>query len=595
TSVKITGGDAPDLTIVTTDRSATGQQWTLDGIVKGGTTNKTVMVTGADLLRSAEFDGDTVHLVGDTKEARSIGIYVPAGITKASWNGQALVTTVGANGQLVANLAGPAAAVLPELTNWKVSGENPESATAFDDSKWLEATATAAANTRQGPGANQGKVLDTAFYGFYEGDTWYRAHFTASSAATSIQLRGQGGSAANMLVWVNGTFAGAAAANGSMQTIQVPAGVIKNGEKTVVSAVVRNQGQNLDWSDDGLSRQNRGLYDAVLPSSGAVTWKLQGAKDKAAPVDTDRTMYNTGGLYGERAGWYLPQYPDSEWADATSFKPAKAGVTWYRTNFALNVPAGTDTALGLKINDAKFEDGRKSYARAVIYVNGWNTGTWVGNVGPQSTFTIPSGFLNKTGDNTLAIVLSTERDAQGPDSFTLVDRGTSLGGVPTKLNTAPDYALPVVTAVAGQAKYDVGEKAVISGTSVLAAIGDGALTNAVIDFGDGSAAVTVPVVNGAYSAERSFAKTGNYAATVRIKDAVSGATLGTKALEIAVGGEATTPTQTATPSATATPSPSATASASPSASATATPSATASATPSASPSASVTATPSASA
>lgn len=576
-AVRISGGGAPDLTIVTTDRSQTGLQWTVAGAVKGAganktDANKTVMATGVDLLRSAEFDGDTVNLVGDTKEARTIGVYAPAGVTKVSWNGAALATTVGATGQLVADLAGPAPAVLPELTNWKVSGENPEAAADFDDSAWLEATATTAANTRQGPGPNQGKVLDTAFHGFYEGDTWYRAHFTASSAATSIQLQGQGGSAANMLVWVNGTFAGAAAANGSMQTLQVPAGVIKSGEETVVSAVVRNQGQNLDWSDDGLSRQNRGLFDAVLPSSGAVTWKLQGAKGMAAPVDTDRTMYNTGGLYGERAGWYLPDYPDSEWADATDFKPAKAGVTWYRSNFELDVPAGTDTAIALKVNDAKFDDGRQSFARAVIYVNGWNTGTWVGNVGPQSTFTIPSGFLNKAGGNTLAIALTTERDAQGPDSFTLVDRGTSLGGVPTTLNTALDYTLPVVAAAAVKPSYDVGATAVVSGTSALAAIGDGALTDAVVAFGDDSEPVTVPVANGAFSAEHSFAAQGTFTATATIKDAVSGAVLGAKSFDIVVAEAGTEPTDPATPTESAAPTETATPSESAAPSETATPS-----------------------
>lgn len=558
TAVKISGGGAPELTIVTTDRSQTGLQWTVEGAVKGTDTNKTVMATGVDLLRSAEFDGDTVHLVGDTKEARTIGIHAPAGVTKVSWNGAALATTVGPSGQLVADLAGPAPAVLPELSNWKVSGENPESAADFDDSAWLEATAAKAANTRQGPGPNQGKVLDTAFNGFYEGDTRYRAHFTAASAATSIQLQGQGGSAANMLVWVNGTFAGAADANGSMQTLQVPAGAIKTGEETVVSAVVRNQGQNLDWSDDGLSRQNRGLFEAVLPSSGAVTWKLQGAKDKAAPVDTDRTMYNTGGLYGERAGWYLPEYPDSEWADATDFKPARAGVTWYRSNFELNVPAGTDTAIALKINDAKFDDGRQSFARAIIYVNGWNTGTWVGDVGPQSTFTIPSGFLNKTGGNTLAIALTTERDSQGPDSFTFVDRGTSPGGVPTTLNTAPDYTLPEITAAAGKASYHVGATAVVSGTSALAAIADGALTDAVVTFGDDSEPVTVPIANGAFSAEHSFAGKGTFKATATIKDAVSGSVLGAKSFDIVVAEAGAEPTDSATPTESAAPTESAT-------------------------------------
>lgn len=597
TSVKITGGGAPELTILTTDRTATGLQWAVDGILSDGTANKSVFVTGVDLLRTVKFEGDTALLVGDTKAARSMSVYLPAGVTKIKWNSQALSTTTGVNGELIATLVGPAPTVLPALSEWKVSSENPEAAVVFDDSKWLTANATSAANTRQGPGPNQGKVLDTAFYEFYEGDTWYRAHFTASSDATSIRLQGQGGNAANMLVWVNGNYVGADSANGSMKTFTVPAGVIKNGQETVVSVVVRNNGQNLDWSDDGLSRQNRGLYDAILPSSGAVTWKIQGAKDKAAPVDIDRTMYNVGGLYGERAGWYLPNYPDSNWTAATSFTAAKAGVTWYRSNFELNIPAGTDTAIALKVNDAKFAANRQSYARTVFYVNGWNIGTWVGNVGPQDTFTIPSAFLNKNGKNTLAVALTTERDAQGPGSLTLVDKGTSLGGIPTTLNEAANYTAANVTATVsvgsgnGAAKRAVVALAAaedgnrtVSGSAGVAAIGDGAILNAVVDFGDGSAPVTVPVVDGNYSASHLYTADGSYTATVKIVDDVSGSVVGTTTSEFVVGAEATaspTATASASPSATASASATATESASPSASASASPSASASASPSA--------------
>ncbi|WP_373418348.1 beta galactosidase jelly roll domain-containing protein [Arthrobacter sp. BF1] len=48
-------------------------------------------------------------------------------------------------------------------------------------------------------------------------------------------------------------------------------------------------------------------------------------------------------------------------------------------------------------------------------VNGWNTDTWVGDVGPQSVFTIPFGFVNKSGENTIAMAVTTERDARGPE------------------------------------------------------------------------------------------------------------------------------------------------------------------------------------
>ncbi|WP_449374583.1 hypothetical protein [Arthrobacter psychrolactophilus] len=164
-----------------------------------------------------------------------------------------------------------------------------------------------------------------------------------------------------------------------------------------------------------------------------------------------------------------------------------------------------------------------------------------------------------------------------------MDRGTSLGGVPTTLNTAPDYALPVVTATAAKTTVDVGTDAVLSGTSVLAAIGNGALTKAVIDFGDGTAAVTVPVADGSYTATHNYAAKGAFTATVAIKDAVSGAVLGSKTVAITVA-EVAVPTESATPTPTSTPTstPSATPSAPPTPSPTATPSATATATASAS-------------
>src|SRR5699024_10104008 len=75
------------------------------------------------------------------------------------------------------------------------------------------------------------------------------------------------------------------------------------GEEASLCVLVHNLGQNLDWNDDGLSKQNRGLFDAVLPADGEVTWRLQGAGDPSGESDLLRTLYNVGGLYGERHGW----------------------------------------------------------------------------------------------------------------------------------------------------------------------------------------------------------------------------------------------------------------------------------------------------
>ncbi|WP_157560940.1 beta-galactosidase [Humibacter albus] len=544
TVVKITGGGASDLLVNITNRDAMDTTWQVTGT--DGDDNATVLAAGVELLRHVNVSGDTAELTGDTKTAGTLTVYVPKGVTKLTWNGEAVATTTDAAGALVASVGGAPAAQLPTLTNWVTASDGPEASADYDDSSWTTADDTTADNTRQGPGPRQGVVLDTDHYGFYEGDTWYRAHFTPTTVPSSISLTGQGGSAANMLVWINGVYAGATSANGSAQTVTVPAGSMQAGTASVVSVLVSNSGQNLDWSDNGLSRQNRGLYDADLGSTGAVTWKIQGAKDKADPVDTARTIYNVGGLYGERAGWYLPGYPDDDWTKADSFKPAQAGVTWYRTTFDLDVPEGVDTAYALKINDAAFENGRNDYARAVIYVNGWNTGYFVGNVGPQQTFTIPRGFLNMNGSNDIAIALTTEKASQGPDSIQLVDAGTVAGGIASAENKAPAMPDAKVDASLPDTSVTPGSTVKVTASASLPKLIDGATTRTVVDWGDGSTPQTLSATKSlrmlaatddGVSVTHEYADAGAYSPTVSVLDSVSDSVLGTTTLSLKVAAD----------------------------------------------------------
>jgi hypothetical protein len=44
--------------------------------------------------------------------------------------------------------------------------------------------------------------------------------------------------------------------------------------------------------------------------------------------------------------------------------------------------------------------------RAFIYVNGWLSGRYVNNVGPQHQFCVPAGILKDHGANALAIAVS---------------------------------------------------------------------------------------------------------------------------------------------------------------------------------------------
>jgi beta-galactosidase GanA len=165
-----------------------------------------------------------------------------------------------------------------------------------------------------------------------------------------------------------------------------------------------------------------GLVEVTFPGAAAApsaTWKITGADLSA---DKLRGPLNTGGLYGERNGWHLPEFNDRHWAPVTlPNASAHAGVAWYRTSFALDVPDGVDASVGLAISD----DPSKQY-RALIFLNGWNVGQYINDVGPQTTFVLPDGIL-KTGVNTLAFAV-TGAAACDLGAVSLVNLGTAAGG-----------------------------------------------------------------------------------------------------------------------------------------------------------------------
>ncbi|CAM5683437.1 hypothetical protein SGRIM128S_03952 [Streptomyces griseomycini] len=58
----------------------------------------------------------------------------------------------------------------------------------------------------------------------------------------------------------------------------------------------------------------------------------------------------------------------------------RQGVTWYRTGFRLAVDPDVDASIGLTLED----DPERAY-RVQIFLNGWNMGQYVNDVGPQHT------------------------------------------------------------------------------------------------------------------------------------------------------------------------------------------------------------------
>ena len=449
------------------DRTTAQTTWLLDGTRNGKLSS--VAVEGVELARTAKFTGkDTLQLTGSVSAESNVRVIAPAGINHVGFNGGSLnpasatgsagnadaakfTNTAGAAGAASAGNAdaagagtnsatgtgdvgvftgkvpGPAAVASQQLSFVK-STDYAEAKATYDDSKWKVAADTQAANPRfQGPGEYSHTVLDSNHYGFYEGSVWYRGTFTATKADPYLYLQGNGGSGvpsqgknpAFMQVWVNGVYAGAYDAAGNWAKVNVPAGTVKSGDKVTVAVLVNNLGQNLDWSDDGLSKQNRGLFDVAIEGSTA-TWKIHGADaDFAAKAATNPsgTLYNNGGLGGEKAGFHMPGFDDSKWAKADNLH-SQAGVTWYRARVKLNLPANQDTAFRLDINSSRFSS-LGDRAQATLFVNGWNTGVYIGDRGPQTSFTIPAGFLNPNGENVISIAVAAKEDGMGPDSVTL--------------------------------------------------------------------------------------------------------------------------------------------------------------------------------
>ena len=94
-----------------------------------------------------------------------------------------------------------------------------------------------------------------------------------------------------------------------------PAGALKPDGDNIVSVLTVNMGHEEDYNSTNGNKAARGLTSASLIGAPltSITWRLQGVRGGEDMIDPVRGPLSTGGLYGERAGWSLPGYPDSAW------------------------------------------------------------------------------------------------------------------------------------------------------------------------------------------------------------------------------------------------------------------------------------------
>ena len=455
---------ADTLTLRVIDRTYAQRVWLLDGTRDGVLT--TTAVEGAEVGRTVHYADGVAHITGSLEQTGDLSVVAPAGVSSVTWNGAPLGEV--SSGTAHGSAPGPQE-VAPQALSFVSATDDAEAATDYDDSAWTSADATTSRQSedypgilrypgnrdrnQQGPGSYAGVVLDSNHYGFHSGSVWYRAHYTAASSDPTLSFQAtaskgapaQGRNPGFAQVWVNGQYAGALSATGDWQSVKAPAGAVRAGQRVVVAVLVNNLGLSLDWNNGAWgslsqSKENRGFYDAALDAQGAVTWRINGATTASArdtATNPSGTVYNNGGLGGERAGWHMPALQDSSWERADDLHAARPGVTWYRSHVTLDVPDSQDTAWHLDVSSSRLP-ARADHSQVTLFVNGWNAGVYIGDAGPQSSFTIPSAFLNHHGDNVIALAVAAKEAGAGPESVSLVPVHSST--VPARPQPSPGPA-----------------------------------------------------------------------------------------------------------------------------------------------------------
>ncbi len=468
--VDISGGGRAPLTLLLADGSTADSFWRQD------TAAGPVLEQGPELVRTARVAGPYLILTGDTSAATAMKVWAPPQVREISFNGAPVARAwlrgpraTRAHGRpddhrpgdrarsggapVTAQLPGPAPITLPDLTTarWKYAPESIESQPSFDDSSWLLADKTTTNSTTKPPAGQP--VLTEDDYGFHQGDVWYRGSYSSGAAATTLTMNYGGGGAGMLQAWLDGVYLGqnVLASNASSPpttgtaTFTIPTGLRTDGPH-ILAVMVRNDGHNEDGGVNDAQKEGRGLISVKFTDasqtavSPQITWRIQGDLGGEDIADPARGVENTGGLFGERHGWYLPGYPDGGWASVTvPAQSAMSGTAWYRTTFVLHIPRVDDASLGITIGDPSTPQSTADY-RALIFVNGWNMGQYIANVGPQHTFVIPNGVLDPDGHNTLAVAVTSDGGAgNGLEKVSLTNLGTVRGGVPVRMDRAPSW------------------------------------------------------------------------------------------------------------------------------------------------------------
>lgn len=438
------------------DRNSAYNYWVVD---TGPTSSTSAPIVKAGyLIRNGTTQQGAMHLVGDLNATTAIEIIggAPDSLKKLTFNGKQLNFTTSRSGVVLATAeyTRPNYTV-PDLSTaqWKVLDTLPEIKADYDDSQWPVAELTHSNNTARN--LTTPTSLYASDYGFHTGNLIYRACFTANGNESEVFLYTQGGSAFGHSVWLDnifiGSFAGADVYENTNATYKLP--TTKAGKEYVLTILIDNQGLDENGSGgepaDTNMKKPRGILDYALSghSKSDLTWKLTGNLGGEDYIDRARGPLNEGGLFAERQGYHLPGTPISNWTSSKG--PSKGlsapGVAFYATNFKLDMPAGYDIPLSFSFANttanSTYSTSLATAYRAQLYVNGYQFGKYVHNIGPQDVFPVPEGIFDYHGNNYVALSLWALKEGGAKvDGFKLIaGHAIQSGYGPVELSPQPGW------------------------------------------------------------------------------------------------------------------------------------------------------------
>ncbi|PMB63427.1 putative beta-galactosidase A [Beauveria bassiana] len=378
---------------------------------------ETIIVNGAYLVRSASVGGKTVSIQADFNQTTTLEVIgAPKGASELSINGKITSYKKTNEGTWLCNpeISFPTVK-LPNLRSldWHAIDSLPEIKPSYDDSRWTKANHTTTTNPKGTP-LKTPVSLYGSDYGFNTGNMLFRGSFVAAGNEDQLVLTTSGGQAYAASVWINQTFLGSFAGNKNWATVIVTHAVpqLRAGGRYTLTVVMDSLGfnENLTPGNDDM-KAPRGILDYKLHSSSSAgsdptpitDWKIAGNLGGEDYKDKFRGPLNEGGLFFERSGFHQPLPPLDLFSKATPFDgTAGAGITYYTAKLDLDLPADEyDIPLAFRFDNSS-AIAAPAY-RALLYVNGFQYGKYISNIGPQTEFPVPEGILNHNGENWLGV------------------------------------------------------------------------------------------------------------------------------------------------------------------------------------------------